>query len=168
MACALKRSCFSLAPVTSIPHSGHARGNAWALPRAAHGGAEEDLLESTRSHLRELGLPLEKDFPRGEENASSPRMYYREMRSTEVGNAFWRQSTTEKWGEFASGDAGKFDKDDLVEALYPDSNNEWYCAQVMRYIGNSNWIVFWVDDMEEGMAQASVIKTKDMNHIKLR
>jgi len=112
-------------------------------------------------------LPLEKDFPRGEENSSSPRMYYREMRSTEVGNAFWRQSTTEKWGELASGDAGKFDKDDLVEALYPDSNNVWYCAQVVRYIGNSNWIVFWVDDMEEGTAQASVVKTKDMHHVKL-
>jgi hypothetical protein len=33
-------------------------------------------------------------------------------------------------GEFASGEAGRFDKDDLVQAVYPGSQ-EVYCAQVV-------------------------------------
>ena len=35
-----------------------------------------------------------------------------------------------RWGEFASGEAGRFDKDDLVQAVYPGSQ-EVYCAQVV-------------------------------------
>ena len=34
-----------------------------------------------------------------------------------------------RWGEFATGEAGRFDKDDLVQAVYPGSQ-EVYCAQV--------------------------------------
>mmetsp|Transcript_60907 Transcript_60907/g.170320 ORF Transcript_60907/g.170320 Transcript_60907/m.170320 type:complete len:174 (-) Transcript_60907:124-645(-) len=127
-----------------------------------------DDLEGVQSQLRGMGFALEKDFQGADGDTqalAAPRMYYKEMQGTEVGNAFWRQRTTDKWGERAEGDAGQFDKDDLVEATYPGSE-ERYCAQVMRYVGNSDWIVLWYD-APEGSAQASVVKTKDMEHVKL-
>ena len=61
--------------------------------------------------------------------AEGPRMYYPEDRGTPQGGAFWGRATEEKWGEFATGEAERFDKDDLVEARYPGSE-ESYCAQV--------------------------------------
>ncbi|CAE7349332.1 unnamed protein product [Symbiodinium natans] len=95
-----------------------------------------------------------------------PRMYYQENRGTPLGKAFWGRSTTEKWGEFAEGDPGKFDKDDLVEAKYPGTD-DWYCAQVMKYIGEGDWIIQWMDDMPDDAAKASVVPTKEMKHVKL-
>mmetsp|Transcript_73163 Transcript_73163/g.171608 ORF Transcript_73163/g.171608 Transcript_73163/m.171608 type:complete len:157 (-) Transcript_73163:206-676(-) len=95
-----------------------------------------------------------------------PRMYFQEDRGTSLGKAFWGRSTDEKWGEFAEGDAGRFDKDDLVEAKYPGTD-DWYCAQVMKYIGDSDWIIQWMDDMPDDSARASVVATTEMKHIKL-
>mmetsp|Transcript_52632 Transcript_52632/g.94478 ORF Transcript_52632/g.94478 Transcript_52632/m.94478 type:complete len:153 (+) Transcript_52632:49-507(+) len=96
-----------------------------------------------------------------------PRNYFQEMRATPAGNKFWARRTEEAWGEKASGDAGCFDKDDLVEAVY-SGDGEWYCAQVMKYVGNSDWIVLWHDDMPDENLKASVVSTKDMKHISLR
>ncbi|CAE8707301.1 unnamed protein product [Polarella glacialis] len=93
----------------------------------------------------------------------APTQYFKEMRSTEAGNAFWRQKYNGKWGEGAEGDAGVFDKDVLVEAKYDD---EWYCAQVSKYVGNSGWLVLWLDDLPDGSPQASVVETKDMKLIR--
>lgn len=67
--------------------------------------------------------------PQVPRHATGPRMYYPEDRGTPQGGAFWGRSTEEQWGEFASGEPGRFDKDDLVEAQYPGSE-EVYCAQV--------------------------------------
>ena len=41
-----------------------------------------------------------------------------------------------RWGEFASGEAGRFDKDDLVQAKYPGSDDV-YCAQVGEKSGKT-------------------------------
>ncbi|CAK9090218.1 unnamed protein product [Durusdinium trenchii] len=92
------------------------------------------------------------------QESNGPRMYYPEDRGTAKGGAFWGRSTEEQWGEFASGEAGSFDKDDLVEGKYPGTE-DWYCAQVMKYIGQGDWIVMWVDDMPDDSAKASVLKT---------
>lgn len=100
------------------------------------------------------------------EESNRPRMYYQEDRGTPKGGAFWGRSTEEKWGEFASGEAGRFDKDDLVQAVYPGSQ-EVYCAQVMKYIGSGDWIVMWVDDMPEDFAKASVLKMDEMEHVRI-
>eukprot|EP00913_Durusdinium_trenchii_P021119 g19844.t1 len=93
------------------------------------------------------------------QESNGPRMYYpdwdpervsdpcrshsfaqvpQEDRGTAKGGAFWGRSTEEQWGEFASGEAGSFDKDDLVEGKYPGTE-DWYCAQVMKYIGQGDW-----------------------------
>mmetsp|Transcript_112696 Transcript_112696/g.224172 ORF Transcript_112696/g.224172 Transcript_112696/m.224172 type:complete len:175 (+) Transcript_112696:49-573(+) len=100
-------------------------------------------------------------------DAEVPRQYFKEMRNTDAGNAFWRRRTDDKWGEFAEGNPGKFDKDDLVEAVYDDTGTS-YCAQVVRYVGNDDWLVLWVDDLPEESAQASVVATADMKHISIR
>lgn len=125
----------------------------WGAP-----GSPEELegeLERTREQFRAMGFALEIDAP--------PRHYFKDMRGTDAGNAFWRQRTREPWGEHAEGDAGQFDKDDLVEAVY-DESGDCYSAQVIRYVGNSEWIVLW-HDAPDGSADASVVKTKDMKHI---
>eukprot|EP00930_Biecheleria_cincta_P099282 TRINITY_DN90917_c0_g1_i1.p1 TRINITY_DN90917_c0_g1~~TRINITY_DN90917_c0_g1_i1.p1 ORF type:complete len:211 (+),score=39.03 TRINITY_DN90917_c0_g1_i1:57-635(+) len=97
-------------------------------------------------------------------DAPGPRMYSRAMRETELGNAFWRRTFDGEWGQKASGDAGAFDLDDAVEARYPGTD-DWYCGSVKKYIGHSDWIVLWVDDVPDDDVQASVIKTKDMRQI---
>eukprot|EP00929_Paragymnodinium_shiwhaense_P089595 TRINITY_DN49750_c0_g1_i1.p1 TRINITY_DN49750_c0_g1~~TRINITY_DN49750_c0_g1_i1.p1 ORF type:complete len:169 (-),score=20.26 TRINITY_DN49750_c0_g1_i1:115-621(-) len=100
-----------------------------------------------------------------------PRHYYQHMRGEPLGNAFWRQSTKDKWGEKAEGDAGQFDKDDMVEAQLTGSDDpgegEWYSAQVMKYIGNGDWVVMWIDDLPnyEESPKASVVHTSLMRHI---
>jgi len=111
--------------------------------------------------------PVENLHEASADIQSPPTHYYREMRATPAGNAFWAQKSDVKWGEFETGDPGAFDKDDLVEAIYPGSD-EWCSGQIMKYVGNSNWIVMWLDDVPEDGAQASVVKTKDIKHIILR
>merc|ERR1719401_2296020 len=96
------------------------------------------------------------------------RRYTREMRGTPEGGKFWGRKTDEKWGEYAEGNAGKFDKDDLVEAKFPETD-DWYSAQVMRYVGDGDWIVMWLDDMpEECEDQASMVKTADMRVLQVQ
>uniref|UniRef100_A0A7S0FIP9 Uncharacterized protein n=1 Tax=Pyrodinium bahamense TaxID=73915 RepID=A0A7S0FIP9_9DINO len=143
-----------------------------ALASRAGAGETPDELEAMRAQLREMGIALEKDFQGDAQGAekqplNGPRQYYREMRGTEVGNAFWRRKFEGAWGQFAEGEAGAFDLDDLVEAVYPGSDKR-FSAQVKRYTGNGDWIVVWMDDLPEGSAQASVVKTKDMKHIRIQ
>mmetsp|Transcript_39510 Transcript_39510/g.92926 ORF Transcript_39510/g.92926 Transcript_39510/m.92926 type:complete len:179 (+) Transcript_39510:76-612(+) len=101
------------------------------------------------------------------EPLEAPKHYYGHMQGTPLGGAFWRRKFDGQWGEYATGDAGKFDKDDLVEAMYDDG--EYYAGQVMKYVGNSEWIVLWLDDLSddhyEDVPKASTIKTKDMRHL---
>ena len=47
-----------------------------------------------------------------------------------------KSQSVARWGEFASGEAGRFDKDDLVQAKYPGSDDV-YCAQVGEKSGKA-------------------------------
>ncbi|CAK0807408.1 unnamed protein product, partial [Prorocentrum cordatum] len=88
------------------------------------------------------------------------------VRGTAEGGAFWRRTTDQKWGEFAEGEGGAFDKDDLVEAVFT-VDGEWYSGQIMKYVGDGSWIVMWLDDLPEGSEEikASTVVGKNIRHM---